>query len=402
MIMQHLKGLRHWGVLRCVAPSSDFTTFKLISSRSSSLSSEASCRRISSVQTKAAVKPNVQDLSKLAQIQVTQAEAAEWQPKIDGIIDWFGQLQQVDVSGISPAIHGNDGSSSSSEGRPSALRKDVADLDEGRAELLAMTPSLDQGYVRVPKIATGADAPVAAPAAVAAGGASPAAAAPSAATATPPEGSSTSTSSSKASSAAAPSAATSASSFPAVPAAPPPAAPPPLSEAEFLTAFNALDLRVGKIVACERHPDADSLYVEKIDVGEPEVRTIVSGLVKYVPIDQMQDRLVVVICNLKPRNMRGIKSAGMVLAASNEAHTEVEPISPPASAKPGERLALEGQVLPLPAPAAANAVEKKKLWELVQPYLKTGTDKRVEVRGKALRAVDGPVVTATLVGAGVA
>ena len=42
-------------------------------------------------------------------------------------------------------------------------------------------------------------------------------------------------------------------------------------------------------MACEQHPDADSLYVEQIDVGEPEgPRTIVSGLVKYVPLAEMQ------------------------------------------------------------------------------------------------------------------
>ena len=42
----------------------------------------------------------------------------------------------------------------------------------------------------------------------------------------------------------------------------------------------------------------------QIDVGEAEPRTIVSGLVKYVPLDKMQDRPVIVLCNLKPRNMR--------------------------------------------------------------------------------------------------
>lgn len=50
-----------------------------------------------------------------------------------------------------------------------------------------------------------------------------------------------------------------------------------------------MDIRVGKIVSCEKHPDADSLYVEQIDVGEAEgPRTIVSGLVKYVPLEEMQ------------------------------------------------------------------------------------------------------------------
>lgn len=45
-----------------------------------------------------------------------------------------------------------------------------------------------------------------------------------------------------------------------------------------------------------------------------------------------------VICNLKPRNMRGIKSHGMLLAASDEPHLVVEPLAPPAGAKPGERV----------------------------------------------------------------
>lgn len=52
--------------------------------------------------------------------------------------------------------------------------------------------------------------------------------------------------------------------------------------------LQCLDLRVGRIVGCAQHPDADSLYVEQIDVGEAEPRTIVSGLVKYVPLEQMQ------------------------------------------------------------------------------------------------------------------
>lgn len=77
-----------------------------------------------------------------------------------------------------------------------------------------------------------------------------------------------------------------------------------------------LDIRVGKIVEISRHPDADSLYVEKIDVGEEKPRTVVSGLVNFIPIEEMQNRLVVVLCNLKPAKMRGIESQGMVLCAS--------------------------------------------------------------------------------------
>jgi hypothetical protein len=60
-----------------------------------------------------------------------------------------------------------------------------------------------------------------------------------------------------------------------------------------------------------------SLYVEEVDVGEAEPRTVVSGLVKFIPEEAMQQRRVVLVCNLKPANMRGIKSQAMVLAATS-------------------------------------------------------------------------------------
>ncbi|KOB68779.1 Endothelial-monocyte activating polypeptide II, partial [Operophtera brumata] len=61
-----------------------------------------------------------------------------------------------------------------------------------------------------------------------------------------------------------------------------------------------LDFRIGKIVEINKHPDADSLYVEKIDCGEETLRTVVSGLVNHVPIDEMKERIVMILCNLKP------------------------------------------------------------------------------------------------------
>lgn len=80
--------------------------------------------------------------------------------------------------------------------------------------------------------------------------------------------------------------------------------------------IGSLDIRVGKIVKCERLEKSDALYVSQIDVGEDKPRTILSGLVKYVPIEQMQDRLVLVLCNLPAKTMRGVTSQGMVLATS--------------------------------------------------------------------------------------
>ncbi|KAK9287301.1 hypothetical protein L1049_015714 [Liquidambar formosana] len=128
-----------------------------------------------------------------------------------------------------------------------------------------------------------------------------------------------------------------------------------------------LDIRVGLITKAQKHPDADSLYIEEIDVGEEQPRTVVSGLVKYIPLEEMQNRKVCVLCNLKPATMRGIKSQAMVLAASSSDHTKVELVDPPKSAVVGERLTFpgfEGEPDDILNP-------KKKVWETVQVDLHT-------------------------------
>ncbi|CAG8520593.1 9075_t:CDS:10 [Funneliformis mosseae] len=140
---------------------------------------------------------------------------------------------------------------------------------------------------------------------------------------------------------------------------------------ELVISPSLLDLRVGHIIKAEKHPDADSLYVEKIDVGEAEPRTVVSGLVKYIPLDQMQDRDVVLVCNLKPAAMRGIKSFAMVLAATS-AEGNVELVDPPPGSKPGDRAYFEGYEEGSPEPVLNP---KKKVWETLQPGLITTSNK---------------------------
>lgn len=99
------------------------------------------------------------------------------------------------------------------------------------------------------------------------------------------------------------------------------------------------NLVVGKILACKKHPDAEHLYVEEIDIGEKKIQ-VVSGLAKYIPLDQMTGRLVVVVKNMKVASLRGVQSEGMVIAASSE--TKVELVTPPDGARPGERIKFEG------------------------------------------------------------
>ena len=75
-------------------------------------------------------------------------------------------------------------------------------------------------------------------------------------------------------------------------------------------------MRVGVIVSAKKHPDADALYVEDVDVGEEKNRTVISGLVKFIPLEEMQNRKAILLCNLKPVKMRGIMSQAMVMCAS--------------------------------------------------------------------------------------
>ncbi|RKP36013.1 hypothetical protein BJ085DRAFT_13179 [Dimargaris cristalligena] len=129
-----------------------------------------------------------------------------------------------------------------------------------------------------------------------------------------------------------------------------------------------IDLRVGKIIECGKHPDADSLYVEKIDLGEEEPRTVVSGLVKFIPLEDMQGREVVCVCNLKPVAMRGVKSFAMVLCASSADGNTVEFVEPPQGSQPGQKVYFEGFATGEPE-AVLNP--KKKIWETIQPGLLT-------------------------------
>jgi aminoacyl tRNA synthase complex-interacting multifunctional protein 1 len=132
-----------------------------------------------------------------------------------------------------------------------------------------------------------------------------------------------------------------------------------------------LDVRVGTILSAEDHPEADSLYVEQIDLGEEEgPRTIVSGLKKYVAIEDIVGKKVLVLANLKARNMRGIKSHGMLLCASNDDHSEVEPLAAPEDAVNGERVYF-GDDQEQDEAALPNQLQKKKFWEACQPLLKT-------------------------------
>ncbi|KAL2176963.1 uncharacterized protein P884DRAFT_260473 [Thermothelomyces heterothallicus CBS 202.75] len=166
-----------------------------------------------------------------------------------------------------------------------------------------------------------------------------------------------------------------------------------------------IDLRVGHILKAIKHPEADSLYVSTIAMGDAPgtddtseyegqvVRTVCSGLNGLVPLEEMQGRKVVVVCNLKPVKMRGIKSAAMVLAASprvkegeaDDHKGPVELVNPPADAKAGERVFFEGWE----GEPEKVLNPKKKIWETFQPGFTTTDDLEVAFDAGVVEALEG-------------
>lgn len=144
-----------------------------------------------------------------------------------------------------------------------------------------------------------------------------------------------------------------------------------------------IDLRVGHILQAIPHPNADSLYVSTIACGDPPgtehtsehegqvVRTVCSGLNGLVPLEEMQGRKIIAVCNLKPVTMRGVKSAAMVLAASprlKEGEEDnhkgpVELVNPAEGAAAGERVCFDGWE----GEPEGVLNPKKKVWESLQP-----------------------------------
>lgn len=153
----------------------------------------------------------------------------------------------------------------------------------------------------------------------------------------------------------------------------------------------ALDIRVGRITKVWEHEEADKLYCEEIDVGEDEPRLVASGLRPFMSAEDMEGRLVLVLCNLKARKLVGFPSHGMVLCASNADHTDVKLVSPPVEAKVGERVTVpdvdfEGEE---GAPYAENKIGKKKIFEKLAPFLVTSKYGVPEFLGRPLMTTAG-------------
>ncbi len=97
--------------------------------------------------------------------------------------------------------------------------------------------------------------------------------------------------------------------------------------------FLKIDLRVGKVLSAERVKGSDKLMHMKVDIGEPQPRTIVAGIAEAYTPEQLLNRMVTIVANLQPRKLKGIESNGMIVAASVDGgkpvlagfHEEIQP-----------------------------------------------------------------------------
>eukprot|EP00752_Nemacystus_decipiens_P011387 g10117.t1 len=157
--------------------------------------------------------------------------------------------------------------------------------------------------------------------------------------------------------------------------------------------FSRIEIKVGRITKVWNHETADRLYCEEIDVGEGEPRAIASGLREHCTLEEMQGRLVLVVCNLRPARLAGFSSNGMVLAAKG-ADGKVELVRAPEGSVVGERVAVEGSE---GEPLTPAQVKKKKAFEDLAQHLRTDDNKIATYQGRPITTSAGACTADTLV-----
>jgi methionyl-tRNA synthetase len=121
-------------------------------------------------------------------------------------------------------------------------------------------------------------------------------------------------------------------------APPPAAASAPAAPVEVkitIDDFKKVELKIGRVLTCVKHPKADKLLILKVDLGA-EQRQVLAGMAPYYPPEELVGKHVVICTNLAPRMMRGEESNGMMLAATDGDKVFVLSVDKPVS--PGSRV----------------------------------------------------------------
>lgn len=145
--------------------------------------------------------------------------------------------------------------------------------------------------------------------------------------------------------------------------------------------FNLLNLKIGYTADVQVHPNSDKMYVSKIQLSRsdpPHIKQVCSGLRDFLPRDEFQDKLVVVVDNMKKCKLRGEVSEAMVLCGDDKVG-HVQPCRPAImdQALIGEQVVLENSPLN-PQPTSRRI--KTSEWEDVSSRLYVNADKKAVYR----------------------
>ena len=88
--------------------------------------------------------------------------------------------------------------------------------------------------------------------------------------------------------------------------------------------FQKLNLKVARILNAERIEDSDKLMKLEIDIGD-EKRQLVAGIAKAYTSDELEGREIIVVANLEPKEIFGLQSQGMLLAADSDQPVLLKP-----------------------------------------------------------------------------
>ena len=104
--------------------------------------------------------------------------------------------------------------------------------------------------------------------------------------------------------------------------------------------FSKLDLRVAKVIGVKDHPDANTLYMLHLDLGKLGKRVVVAGMKLHYTKDEINGKNIIIVYNLKPATIRGAKSNGMLLAATDS--KGACSLLNPGDSTPGSEVMVEG------------------------------------------------------------
>jgi methionine--tRNA ligase beta chain len=158
-----------------------------------------------------------------------------------------------------------------------------------------------------------------------------------------------------------------------------------------------LDIRCGHVKSVKKVENSDKLYLVQVDIGD-ETRQVTTGLQTHYKEADLNDRRVIVYCNIKPCKMAGHESQAMILAATTGKGTDKEVcelLDPPKNAAVGTR-PLCGDLEVGSQSAGVNVKNISKSWNVVQPLLLADAKGQATFSGTTITFAGAPITTGSL------